>query len=512
MWLRSTPAPVAAPVPRDVEALERLLREFAAGVSTVQEVRMRTLTSLVEVLDLAYGAVWARNPDGSYTLAAEIGELSAVLSVPLAGADTLPGNAGLLGAAVAARRAVMISQTPSAGDQCARWQAAHQAGMVEGATVPMIDGDVVTAVLEFFGRKPLPAFASDKWAAITRIAVLEGNQAMATQALRETIEDREAVTDVVAKVGEAVDQQTAIRVALDSVRTFFGWAYGSFWALDETANVLRFSVESGAAGDEFRQVTLAASFAEGVGVSGRAWRARDLVFVRDLADVTDCVRAPAARRAGIRSGVCFPIMDGDRVIGTMDFFTTDTIELSPSRAAALRNVQVLVSQRLAVLRRVDDDARKARALLDTITQLREASLDAGRVAGQAVGGSSAMTTEVEALGQASAAIGDVIKIISGIAEQTNLLALNATIEAARAGEIGKGFAVVAGEVKELARETAEATQRVAQQVAGIQASSRSVADGIHATNQTIGRLDAIQARINAVLETQARMAADFDRQ
>ena len=122
-----------------------------------------------------------------------------------------------------------------------------------------------------------------------------------------------------------------------------------------------------------------------------------------------------------------------------------------------------------------------------------------------------MTGEVDALGDASNAIGDVIKIITSIADQTNLLALNATIEAARAGEIGKGFAVVAGEVKELARETAEATKRVSEQIAGMQASAESVAAGIRTTSETIGQLDAVQARIADVLENQARMATAFER-
>jgi GAF domain-containing protein len=303
----------------------------------------------------------------------------------------------------------------------------------------------------------------------------------------------------------------ALRAALDTVRTAFGWAYGSYWELDESARVLRFQQESGSAGEEFRRVTLAASFAEGVGLSGRTWRSRDLYFVRDIGAMTDCVRAPAAQRAGVRSGVCFPLIVGGRVIGTMDFFTTDTIDLSESRAAALRDVQQLVSQRLDVLRRVEEARKNSADLLDTISRLREAAGDAGRVAESAVGQASAMTGEVEALAASSAAVGEVIRIISGIADQTNLLALNATIEAARAGELGKGFAVVASEVKDLARETANATQRVSDQIAGIQASSRSVASGIHATSEIIGQLDAVQARIGNVLEEQARMASAFER-
>jgi methyl-accepting chemotaxis protein len=208
--------------------------------------------------------------------------------------------------------------------------------------------------------------------------------------------------------------------------------------------------------------------------------------------------------------VCFPVIVGGHVVGTMDFFTTETIALSESRASALRNVQQLVSQRLEVLVRAETDAANARALLETVSRLREAAAAAGRVAESAVAQASTMTTEVEALGQASASIGEVIAVISGIADQTNLLALNATIEAARAGELGKGFAVVASEVKELARETAKATQRVTDQIAALQASSGTVSAGIHTTSEIVGELDAVQARIGEVLEEQVSMATAFE--
>ncbi|WP_435827424.1 methyl-accepting chemotaxis protein [Actinoplanes philippinensis] len=497
------------PVPRDVEALERVIEVLAGGAASVQDGQSKITRTLVSVLGLDYGALWSRNERGGYTLTFETGAIGPALRAAIGGTDTLTSADGLLGAAVTGRQAITLSETPRAGTSCLRWQAAHRAGMVEAATVPIVHDGTVAGVLEFYGRQPLPAFASDKWAAITRIAVLTGLHAVAASELKETLNDRAAVTTVVAEVGEALDQQSAIRTALDRVRTAFGWAYGSYWALDEAEQRLRFQCESGSAGDEFRKVTLAASFAEGVGLSGRAWRSRDLVFVHDLAEMTDCVRAPAAQRAGVRSGVCFPVMDGRTVIGTMDFFTTETITLSESRAAALRNVQQLVSQRMSVLRRVESDAAKARQLLDTVAELRAASEDAGRVAALAASGSQAMTTEVQALSNASAAVGDVIKIISSIAEQTNLLALNATIEAARAGEVGKGFAVVASEVKDLARETAEATQKVTEQIAGIQSSSRAVAQGIHTSSDTIGQLDTVQARMNQVLQRQADMAAAF---
>jgi methyl-accepting chemotaxis protein len=162
------------------------------------------------------------------------------------------------------------------------------------------------------------------------------------------------------------------------------------------------------------------------------------------------------------------------------------------------------------MRRAGSEKEGAEALLESIAQLRAATTDAQQVADEAVDRASTMTGEVESLGSASAAIGDVIKIISNIADQTNLLALNATIEAARAGDVGKGFAVVAAEVKELARETASATSQVAEQIEAIQANTTAVAGGIHATSEIIGRMDSVQVRIGEILETQATMARALD--
>ncbi|WP_430785016.1 methyl-accepting chemotaxis protein [Actinoplanes sp. G11-F43] len=491
----------ARPIPRDVEALEELVHRLD-GASDEDSAWRITVESTVRFYNFGYGAIWVPDSAGRLQVLHESGPL--VPQVQAAGRND-PGE--LVNRALRTRSAV-FDDNADVATGCRRWQAAAKAGMVAAAVLPVVKGTEVSGVFEYYA--PVPFYADEarkeKFAAIVRMGDRARKSAIAAAELRQVANDREAVTTVVTRLGQASDSQTSIKAALDAVRTAFGWAYGSFWAIDGELNVLKFQLESGSAGDEFRRVTLAATFAEGVGLSGRAWRARDLVFVRDLAELTDCVRAPAAQRAGVRSGVCFPIMSGDRIVGTMDFFTTEYIDLSESRAAALRNVQQLVSQRLDVVRGTERAAANARDLLDTVDRLRNASQDATSVAEQAVARASAMTAEVAALGQASTAIGDVIKIISSIAEQTNLLALNATIEAARAGESGKGFAVVAGEVKELARETAEATQKVADQIAGIQASAETVANGIHTTSETIGKMDAVQARMNDVLAEQAEMA------
>src|SRR3546814_11080388 len=104
--------------------------------------------------------------------------------------------------------------------------------------------------------------------------------------------------------------------------------------------------------------------------------------------------------------------------------------------------------------------------------------------GQAVTEAERTNVQVQGLAAAAQKIGEVVQLITDIASQTNLLALNATIEAARAGEAGKGFAVVASEVKNLANETAKATDEVTGQITGIQAATREAVTAIQSIGKT----------------------------
>ena len=118
---------------------------------------------------------------------------------------------------------------------------------------------------------------------------------------------------------------------------------------------------------------------------------------------------------------------------------------------------------------------------------------------------------ISKLGQSSAEIGQVIKVITSIAQQTNLLALNATIEAARAGEAGKGFAVVANEVKELAKETAKATEDISRKIEAIQGDTNGAVSAISQISQVIGQISDIQTTIASAIEEQSATTNEIGR-
>ena len=147
----------------------------------------------------------------------------------------------------------------------------------------------------------------------------------------------------------------------------------------------------------------------------------------------------------------------------------------------------------------------------SINEISRQVAESTNIAGEAVAQAERTNAEVQALADAAQRIGEVVKLISGIAGQTNLLALNATIEAARAGEAGKGFAVVASEVKNLATQTAKATEEITAQVAAIQGATGSSVQAIQAIGGTIGRVNQIAAAIAAAVQQQGAATQEIAR-
>jgi len=158
---------------------------------------------------------------------------------------------------------------------------------------------------------------------------------------------------------------------------------------------------------------------------------------------------------------------------------------------------------------VDSVAAAIEEMSASIREIAENSSEAAQVANQAVSLASNTDATVRKLSESSTDIGAVVKVINSIAEQTNLLALNATIEAARAGEAGKGFAVVANEVKELAKETAKATDEISQKISTIQSDSENAVESISSIGKIVERISDFQTTIAAAVEQQSATTSDI---
>ena len=146
-----------------------------------------------------------------------------------------------------------------------------------------------------------------------------------------------------------------------------------------------------------------------------------------------------------------------------------------------------------------------------ISEIAKNASDAARASQAAVTTAAAANLTIGKLGDSSLEIGKVIKVITSIAEQTNLLALNATIEAARAGEAGKGFAVVANEVKELAKETAKATEDISRKIEAIQGDTQGAVDSIRQIGEVIALINDISNTIASAVEEQTATANEMSR-
>ena len=238
---------------------------------------------------------------------------------------------------------------------------------------------------------------------------------------------------------------------------------------------------------------------------------RDDLKIRSQDELGDLTTAINKMSGSLKRMILAITENAMQVASASEELNTTSQQITANSEETSAQADVVSKAAQSVSQNLQTVATGAEEMGASIKEIAKNATEAAKVATSAVKVAEDTTTTVSKLGDSSTEIGQVIKVITSIAQQTNLLALNATIEAARAGEAGKGFAVVANEVKELAKETARATEDISRKIEAIQTDTKAAVDAIASISGVIHQINDISNTIATAVEEQNATTNEMSR-
>jgi methyl-accepting chemotaxis protein len=232
----------------------------------------------------------------------------------------------------------------------------------------------------------------------------------------------------------------------------------------------------------------------------------DIKSEDELGDLTLAVNKMQASLKNVIESIA---QNAQNVANASEEFSAVSQQISANSEETSVQANTVTSATEQVNRGLQTVASSTEEMSASIKEIARNATEAAKVAGAAMKTAAETDAIVTKLGQSSGEIGQVIKVITSIAQKTDLLALNATVEAARAGEVGAGFAVVANEVKELAKQTANATEDISRKIEAIQADAKSAVAAIASISDVIGQVNDISGTIATAVEEQSATTAEM---